>query len=391
MLRTPWRRLPAALVPALRGRMAAIVDAVAGEITGSIYAVDDAKVAQDVRRGVTVALDRFVDLVGTDEPALPDDVRETFVDLGAAEAREDRAPETLLAALRTSARVLFREASGALAQAQPPTTADLIDLSDAITAYVDELVAATTDGFTLQLREQAGERDRRRRLLAEVLVRGSAPERAVLAAAEGVGWRRIEGIVPILLPPEQTRQAQFRYRDEAVVLERERDSVLLLRQGGPATRKQLARTLRGRGAVVGVTVDWARVPQAVRLAELTARLVSDGADPGAGADPGDPVFAEDHLATLALRGEQAAFALLAERRLAPFAALRDATRERHLETLHAWLRHWGSRAAVADELRVHPQTVSYRVRQLRDLLGDDLDDADARFELALVLADRSRR
>jgi len=366
--------------------MAAIVDAVAGEITASIYAgIDDAKVAQDVRRGVGAALERFADLVGTNESALPAGVRETFVDLGAAEARENRGPETLLSALRTSARVMLRETSDALAEARGLSTEDLIDLSDAIIAYVDELVAATTDGFTLQLRQQAGERDRRRRLLAEMLVRGSAPERAVLAAAEGIGWRRIDDVVTILLPPEQTRQAQFRYRDEAVVLERERDSVLLLRQGRPASRELLERTLKGRGAVIGVAVDWARVPQAVRLAELTAQLAPDGVDPGY------PVFAEDHLVTLALRGEQAALAILTERRLAPFASLRETTRERHLETLQSWLRHWGSRAAVADELRVHPQTVSYRIRQLRELLDGDLDDADARFELALVLADRSRR
>jgi hypothetical protein len=358
---TPWQRLPAPLVPALRGRMAALVDAVAGEITGSVYAdVKDAKVTHDVRRGVGAALERFADLVGTDEAALPAGVRETFVDLGAAEAREDRPPEMLLAALRTSARVMLRETSEALAQARPLTTEDLIDLSDAVTAYVDELVAATTDGFTLQVREQAGERDRRRRLLAEVLVRGSAPERAVVTAAEGVGWLRIDDIVPVLLPAEQTRQAQFRYRDDAVVLERERDSVLLMRHRRPATRELLERSL---------------------TAQLAPAVDSTG----------DPLFAEDHLATLALRGEQAAFALLTERRLAPFAALREATRERHLETLHSWLRHWGSRSAVADELRVHPQTVSYRIRQLRELLGDDLDDADARFELTLVLADRSRR
>ena len=382
---TPWQRLPAALALALRGRMAAIVDAVADEITESIYAgVDDAKFTQDIRRGVVAAMERFVDLIGTNEPALPAGIRETFVGLGAAEAREARAPEALLSALRTSARVILRETADALAEARPLATEDLIDLSDAITAYVDELVAATTDGFTLQLREQAGEQDRRRRLLAEMLVRGSAPERAVLAAAEGIGWRRIDDVVPILLPPEQTRQAQFRYRDEAVALERERDSVLLLRQGRPASREVLERTLKGRGAVIGVAVDWARVPQAVRLAELTAQLASDGVDRN------DPVFAEDHLVTLALRGEQAAFAILTERRLAPFAGLREATRERHLETLHSWLRHWGSRAAVADELRVHPQTVSYRIRQLRELLAGDLDDADARFELALVLADRSR-
>ena len=376
----PWQRLPAALVPALRGRIPAIVDAVSGEIASSINAQGDAKVAEDVHRGVAAALERFVDLVGTEEPALPAGVRETFVDLGAAEAREDRAPETLLSALRTSSRVLLRETAEALAQARPLATQDLIDLSDAITGYVDELVAATTEGFTLQLRERAGEMDRRRRLLAEMLVRGGAPEREVTAAAEGAGWRRIDELVPILLPPEQTRRAQFRYRDDAVVLERERDAVLLLRRGRQASREALVRTLKGRGAVVGVAVDWARVPQAVRLAELTAQLASGD----------DPVFAEDHLARLALRGEQAAFAVLTERRLAPFAELRGTTRERHLETLSSWLRHWGSRAAVADELGVHPQTVSYRIRRLRELLGGDLDDADARFELALVLADRSR-
>ena len=175
-----------------------------------------------------------------------------------------------------------------------------------------------------------------------------------------------------------------------MVLERERDSVLLLRQDGPTRREALERALAGRGAVVGVGVEWARVPEAVRLAELTAAPAPDGAR-GVGAGcvgAGDPVFAEDHLARLALRGEQTAFALLAERRLAPFAALPEATRERDLETLHSWLRHWGSRTAVADELRIHPQTVSYRIRRLRALLGDVLDDADARFELTLVLADR---
>ena len=387
---TPWQLLPATTATALRARLAAVTDAVARQATEAIGAgADDGRLEGDVRRGVGVALERFVDLVGTDEPALPPGVRETFVDLGAAEAREDRPPETLLAALRTSARVMLRETADALARALPPgqslTTAALLDLSDAVTAFVDELAAATTEGFTLQLRELAGERDRRRRLLAELLVRGSAPERAVLAAAEGVGWRGVGDVVAVLLPPDQTRRVQFRFRDDAVVLERERDAVLLLRHGRTSTREHLERVLTGRGAVVGVTVDWPRVPQSVRLAELAARLLPDGGAAGV------PVFAEDHLATLAVRGEQAAFALLSERRLAPFAGLPDAVRARLLETLRTWLRHWGSRTAVADELRVHPQTVSYRVRQLRDLLGSDLDDADARFELALVLADRAGR
>ena len=40
---------------------------------------------------------------------------------------------------------------------------------------------------------------------------------------------------------------------------------------------------------------------------------------------------------------------------------------------------------VAGELHVHPQTVRYRVAQLRELFGERLEDADARFELALAL------
>lgn len=384
---TPWQRLPIELAPALRDRLETIEETVAGEITASILAgAEDAKVIQDIHHGVRVALERFVDLVGNDKPALPPRVRETFVDLGAAEAREDRTPETLLSALRTAARVMLRTMSDALADVRSLDTEDLIDLSDAITTYVDELAAASTDGFTLQLRQQMGERDRRRRLLAELLLRGGASERAVLAAAEGIGWRHIDTIVPVVLPPEQTRQAQFHYREDAVVIEREQDSVLMLRDGPPASRGQLAETMLGRGAIIGPAVEWARVPEAVRLTELTAQLITGG-DVGSA----DPVFVDDHLATLALRGEHSAFSVLSERRLAAFADLRETTRRRLAETLLSWLRHWGSRKEVAAELHIHPQTVSYRIRQLRDLLGDDLDNPTTRFELLLTLSDQVPR
>ena len=81
---------------------------------------------------------------------------------------------------------------------------------------------------------------------------------------------------------------------------------------------------------------------------------------------------------------------LSARRLAPLAKVRATQRERLLETLHSWLRHWGSRTEISAELFVHPQTVSYRLKHLRDLLGDDLDDPTARFELLLALAFRTR-
>jgi len=95
--------------------------------------------------------------------------------------------------------------------------------------------------------------------------------------------------------------------------------------------------------------------------------------------------AEDHLATLLLAADSTLAADLAASRLAPLYTLGDGPRARLTETLRAWLDRPGQVQAVAAELDVHPQTVRYRLRQLRELFGARLEDPDARFELALAL------
>jgi DNA-binding PucR family transcriptional regulator len=55
------------------------------------------------------------------------------------------------------------------------------------------------------------------------------------------------------------------------------------------------------------------------------------------------------------------------------------------ETALALLRHDGNAVAMAAAMHVHPQTARYRIARLRELLGDQLDDPDARFELQLAL------
>ena len=57
-------------------------------------------------------------------------------------------------------------------------------------------------------------------------------------------------------------------------------------------------------------------------------------------------------------------------------------------TLRAWVDQPGQVQRIAAALHVHPQTVRYRLGQLRELLGDALDDADARFAFALALRAR---
>ena len=66
--------------------------------------------------------------------------------------------------------------------------------------------------------------------------------------------------------------------------------------------------------------------------------------------------------------------------------LRPATAEKLRATLRSWLLHHGRRDDVAAELFVHPQTVRYRMGQLRDLFGDRLDDPETVLELTIALA-----
>ena len=56
-----------------------------------------------------------------------------------------------------------------------------------------------------------------------------------------------------------------------------------------------------------------------------------------------------------------------------------------LETALAYIRHRGNAVEVAAALNIHPQTARYRTARLRELLGEQMDDPDARFELEAAL------
>ena len=121
-----------------------------------------------------------------------------------------------------------------------------------------------------------------------------------------------------------------------------------------------------------------------RRAIATQRLAAVGRL--AGHDGGAAlVVADDHLADLLIAADPVLAADLAASRLAPLDELAEGPRARLRETLAAWLDRPGQVQAVAAALDVHPQTVRYRVRQLRDLFGERLEDPDARFELSLAL------
>jgi DNA-binding PucR family transcriptional regulator len=134
--------------------------------------------------------------------------------------------------------------------------------------------------------------------------------------------------------------------------------------------------------VVGPTLPWGDARQSLARALRVVRLLADGEPPS---DRVRTVATEDHLDRLVLSADPTARADLRAQVLAPLADLRPAAADKLEETLRAWVRHQGRREDMAEELFVHPQTVRYRMGQLRELYADRLTDPDWVVQVTLAV------
>jgi DNA-binding PucR family transcriptional regulator len=150
------------------------------------------------------------------------------------------------------------------------------------------------------------------------------------------------------------------------------EGVLLLVPDAHAHRRTaLLRTLADRGSLAGPARPWLEV-----RASYDRALRAHAA--------GIELDTEAHLVALVLDADPSARADLRAQLLAPLADLRPSTADKLADTLRSWLLHQGRREDVAEELFVHPQTVRYRMGQLRELYGERLDDPE--YVLALTVA-----
>jgi len=335
-----------------------------------------------LRLGVEVAMGRFLDLPGTSEPALRGQDRKVYLALGRGELRQGRELQTLLAAYRVGARVAFRRFATLAREAGFDADA-LVPLAESVFAYIDELSASSVEGYTQEQSLRAGEADRRRGELLALLLSGVADAPALASAAALVGWVPPDSVVTVVVAPGRADGLAVRLGRTALVgLAGDVVVAVLPAPGRGAARARLTRQLVGRRAVVGPAGPLRGLLVSLSLARLAASLV----DSDVLRD--DPVYVDDHLATLVVHRDPDLVALLADERLAPLLAVKETTRQRLSETLLSWLQHRGERQHVAAALHVHPQTVGYRLGQLRELFGAALEDPQARFELELALRAR---
>lgn len=343
--------------------------------------------ARAIGNAVALALGGFLELAGDTSGADPATPMGPALDgayaLGRGEARSGRSVDALLAAYRVGARVAWRELS-AVAVAGELSGEDLSRFAELVFAYIDRLSALSVAGHNDERATAGLVRQRHRERLAQLLVAGAAPD-VLAAAAQRADWPPPRTLTAVLLPEAGSRAVALDPRtlqlaDDVPALASRQLTALLVPEAD-RSRAALLRSL-GAGAVVGPARPWAGVQasyaRALRAVELDL----------AASTPTAPCDTDERLVELVLRADPDARADLRAQVLAPLAALRPAARDKLADTLRAWLLHQGRRDDVAAALFVHPQTVRYRMGQVRELYGERLDDPRTVLELTVALGVR---
>ncbi|MEW2139617.1 helix-turn-helix domain-containing protein [Streptomyces sp. NPDC005409] len=348
--------LDEATVTALRAALKTTADEVVQAIIDEVPPYANAlsgRMGATIRRAVRTALGHYLNLASGN--ATGGDARDAAYELGRGEVRDGRSMDALLSAYRVGARVAWRcLAAGAVPAGLP--AADVAKFAELTFAYIDELSAASAAGHADELAARGRAHERHLEQLARDLISGASPD-ALLAAAGRAGWQPPVSLTAVLLPAAQARPAYRALDPSTLVLDDLPDSsgVLLVPD---ADRAHLLRRLPEGTAVVGPARPWTRASASYARAVRARALTSDIRD------------TEDHLPELVLSADGDAFADLRARALAPLQPLPVPTARRMEETLRAWLLHHGRRNEMAAALFVHPQTVRYRMSQLRELFPD---------------------
>lgn len=336
--------------------------------------------------GIRHALVQFVESLtpGVTRSPVPPQV---FHDFGKAEVARGRTLDSLQAIYRLGLRLALRRFAviGQRVNIPPPA---MYELADTGLEYLDQLVAQSLRGHAEAAARQADEEPLQlQRRIMKVLFShqgGRVPD-AVLADAARMHWKIPERVaVAVLLRPEMNSMAPAVGSDVLLDMDGEQPRIILADPETPGRTAALLGSLTGWSGAIGPSVPLTGAAKSLRWAEAAVRLI------GRGLLPREQVLqCGDYAQELILFLEDELVDDLTLRRLRPLGKCSRVHGRRLEETLLAWLESRGGAPEIAARLGVHPQTVRYRLRQIRDLWGADLEDSDRRFELQLVL--RARR
>lgn len=333
--------------------------------------------------GVEQAVSRILDSIGVD--VRPDrEWADLFRKIGREEFRAGRGPDPLQTAYRVGGRVAWRHvAEWGMRENVPMATMTV--LAEAIFTYIDDISKLSIEGYTRAQSESARVTERRQRKLIELMVGDPpAPAEVLHKLAAQAGWPLPDRVAAVALEPMDDGDAALPAGlPEQVLMNLEGDTPCLLTASPSEHLEHLGENLRGRRACVGPTVRLRDATMSLRLARRGLDLMLRDVIPD------QPIArCDDHLAVLCVLGDEFLIARLLHEALAPLTSLTIKQRERTAQTMLAWLETRGSVSDIARKLDIHPQTVRYRMRQVDELFGEQLDDPDRRLDLEIALRTR---
>jgi PucR C-terminal helix-turn-helix domain len=310
---------------------------------------------------------------------------ELFRRAGKVEAHYERSLDDLQSAMHVGCDVMWQRLSAACLDRGLPKE-DLCRLAEVLLAQFRENTLAASDGYTQARTRLTSEVQRNRRHLLELVLSDPPVSPAAVAkVAASAQWKLPETVAVVVLGARAPSEfsALNLPQDILVDLDRDQPCLVVPEPGRLGRTRLLELALDGCAAVVGPPLPLAAAVRSLHWAQEALRLAERGV-----IDSTAVIHCSDHMSTLVIFQNEDLVDTLAESRLAPLAQLRMGLRDRLAETLLAWLQTGGDAVEAAARLHVHPQTVRYRIRQLREIFGDRLADPEAQLELEIVLRAR---
>ncbi|MGY0023834.1 helix-turn-helix domain-containing protein [Streptomyces sp. cg35] len=340
-----------------------------------------------IRRAIEGFVRRLTRVSADTEPEdLPPSV---FQEFGRGQSLHGRSLDSLQAMYRLGVKLAWRRLADLGQQLRIPPPA-MYELAESGYEYLDGLVDQSVRGYVEAAARQAGERLRQQRKLMDLLLEGRVaappdPVKALTERAARIGWPVPDRLaVGVLLRPARDAVAPAVACDILLDMETERPRLVVPDPDAAGRPDLLRRALSGWSGAIGPPVAPPDAAKSLRWAESAVTLMERGLLPADGV-----LHCTEHTQALVLLQPEELVDDLTRRALAPLAHCGPTHARRLAETLLAWLETRGGAPEVAARLGVHPQTVRYRLRQIRELWGAEVDDPDRRFELELVL--RARR
>ena len=382
--------IPDQALAQMREELPSVAEHVVAAIIEEVPSYTDAfsgPMGETIRNAVQLALGGFLSLAsgrrGADlrTPAAP--AVEGAYQLGRGEARSGRSTDALLAAYRIGARVSWRELS--LTAVRSGIDGEvLVDFAGLVFAYIDELSAASVAGHTDETETTGRVRQRLLARVAQLLLAG-APDDEVLEAVEQAGWPAPATLTAVLVPESQVRPVLGRGRAgdaRGRGPSRPQGCRVDARRLGPAPGAGRA-PAAPRHAAAARWANAARWPAPPCRGSRCGRRTSARSGPTPSASRWTPRLSSPGSSCTPTRPPSPTCAPASWHRCRTCGPPR---RRSWRTPCGPGCSCQGRRDDVAAALFVHPQTVRYRMGQIRDLYGDRLDDPDVVLELLIALA-----